>query len=135
MPSTNPGDNIRWGAKWGIYAAVFSGAWATLVRVGSGSEPFDDTGLTYGATIGAYLAFGVVGGVLLGVLRGFTRTKTGSGLVGWILAVFVYTGFLTLTGTPPWSWSVFQLIVVLLASLLVGATGGVAHWKRNQRTD
>jgi len=133
IPSTSLTENIRWGAKWGLYAAGFFGTWATLVRLASGSRPFDEAGLTYSATIAAYVAFGLLGGMLLVVLRPFTKSQIGSALVGWILAAVVYSGFATLMGRPPWGWSIFMLAVVLLVSLFVGATGGVAHWKRNQR--
>jgi hypothetical protein len=122
--------NIAWGTKWGLSAALLSVAWTTLVRLASGTQPFDEVGLSYGTAIAAYSAFGVLGGILLGLFRPLTVTRLGSAIIGWLLAFVVYTGFITLQGMPPWRWGSFMLTIVLLVSLLVGATAGIVHWKR-----
>ena len=122
--------NIAWGMKWGFSAALFFGAWITLVRLASGTQPFDDLGLSYGTAMAAYFAFGVLGGVLLGLFRPLTVTALGSAIAGWLLAFIVYAGFGALLDTPPWEWDSFMLTVMLLASLLVGGTSGVIYWRR-----
>lgn len=123
--------NISWGTKWGLSAALFFGAWITIVRFASGTQPFDEVGMSYGTTIAAYFAFGLLGGVLLGFLRPLASTRLGSAITGWLLAIVVYTGFGTLLDIPPWRWDTFMLIIVLIGSLLVGAPTGVVYWRRH----
>jgi hypothetical protein len=132
-PGRTPAGDLRWGIKWGLSAALFFSICVTIVRLASGTQPFDEVGVSYGATVMAYVLLGAVGGCMLGVLRPLVARLWGAVLTGWLLAFMVYTALAALTGDRPWTRSSFMVVVLALVALLVGGAGGGAHWQRNQR--
>ena len=124
------GGNVGWGIKWGLAAAVFFSVWVTGVRLISGEAPFRDVGVTYAGTVVTYLLLGLVGGCVLGTLRPVAASRSGAILTGWVIAGVVYCGVSIAMGDPPWRWSGFQVVALLLISLLVGSVGGNVHWQR-----
>jgi hypothetical protein len=132
-PERAAADNLQWGMKWGLSAALFFSLWVTIVRLASGTQPFDEIGVSYRDTMLAYVLLGAAGGCILGGLRPLVARLWGAVLTGWLLAFMIYSAFAALAGDRPWKWSLFMVVAVALVALLVGGVGGAVHWRRNQR--
>jgi hypothetical protein len=88
-------------------------------------------GLPISIVIAVYAIYGLIGGILLGLLRPLTNRMIGAAIVGWLLAFGVYAGFSISMGYPPWRWNWFYSLLLAVAALIVGGSGGVAHWRRH----
>jgi hypothetical protein len=128
-------EDVLWGLKWGLSAALFFTAWVSFVRVSSGSEPFEEMEVTYSGVVTLYVLVGIVGGALLGALRPLTGSKWGAALLGWFLAFITYSAAAALIDAPPWEWDSFLWVLFIVLAGVLGVPSGFLYWSRAQNHD
>jgi len=123
--------NLLTGVGFGLLVATCFSAWVTVVRLVSGTEPFDRLHTTYGAVIELYYAGGFSGGVFIGLLWSLRRWPLGSMLLG-IIGVFpLYYGAALLSLPRPDWFTSDTLRMALLLACLVGSPVGLIYWLRD----
>lgn len=120
--------NVLWGIRRGLSAALAFSAYVLLLYLFRGAAPFEANDTSLGAVIAAYLFGGLVAGAIIGLLRPFTKRKVGAIIAGIVAAVPVYAAVVfAVNGFAP--WTLMDAVFVAVASLYVGALAGFLTWK------
>lgn len=132
LPPAKPrtvSQDLRWGAKWGLFAGLVYVVFAACVLLLKGgvpdSAPARVTPLT---VLSVYPVAGVIGGLIVGTLRPLTKERKGAMMVGAIAAVPACVGFLLLMSGPLSEWGGAEVFSLIISSVILGGMGGYKFW-------
>ena len=124
------GRNLRTGIGIGVFFATGFTAYVTVLRLVSGTAPFERLGTTYLMTVTTYYVGFSTGGALVGILLPLRRHRLGSILLGSLGLFPVYLGVLTQL-LPRTEWfRDYYLLGAVFVSLAVGGSLGLYAWKQ-----
>jgi hypothetical protein len=105
--------------------------WVTLLRVVSGTAPFDRLDTTYPTVVGLYYAGALAGGLVIGLAWPLRRWLFGSALLGVLGMLPLYLGVAYIESAPSQWLTEESLTVAVLLAILVGAPVGTLVWFRD----
>lgn len=121
--------NIPLGLLYGIGMAVLYSLYVSILYVVEGNQPFQAYGISFGIVVILYFLGGIVGGVLLGMLLPWTSRRSGSAVVGIIVACpFAIAAGLAVFG-PLLDWGFDEWFGTGMVGILLGGWGGYYFWK------
>jgi hypothetical protein len=115
-------DNVIWGIKWGLAYSAFFCAWALVVFLIAGAQPFKSSGTSILRTLTLYLAGGVISGGIVGGFRPLLRSRVAAAAVG-ILAAAPVCVMIKYT-IRPGEWTGEDTVVAVALALVYGGIGG-----------
>ena len=125
--------NVLRGLGVGLFIATGLSAWATVVRLSRGSDPFERAGTPYAKTIFLYYAGFSLGGAVVGALLPLRRWALGSMLLGFLFVAPVYGSFVFLGASPQERFSSWNVLGTLAASIIAGGGLGLWAWSNERK--
>lgn len=123
--------DIRWGIPLGLRIAQKFSLFVALPYVLLGDRWLARLGVTFWEILALYTGGGIVVGLILAILRPISRWRTGSILIGVIVALIGFGATLTLGSRPLTHWTLTNWVGVTVAGFVVGAFGGNLAWEEN----
>jgi len=114
----------------GVWFGVAYSAWALVLLLLRGSEPFDRLGTTVGKAILFYLAAGVISGTIIGLLLPIGRWLAGALLIGVMAGIPVGALIAVINHSRVDWWQ--EIPTGVEWGALEGALLGVVVWSTNR---
>lgn len=130
LPKTDLGK----GLALGLVEATGLSLWVTLLRLGAGTEPFDQLNTTYPSVIALYYGGCAIGGLLVGLAWPLGRSFLGSALLGMIGVLPLYMGVAFMDSGPNQWLTEDNITGSAFLALIVGAPVGATIWLRDNPT-
>jgi hypothetical protein len=121
--------DVGWGLGWGLGFTLIYSLFVIGLYVLRGAEPFEEKGITLGATLAIYFVGGLAGGILLGLLRPLTRWRPGSALVGMVAVAPATLAFGLAAFGPMHAWDKDMVISLIITAVVLGGGGGYLYWE------
>ena len=119
--------DVKVGLAWGAWFAGGFSLWATVLRLVAGEAPFRKIEMRYWQVVLAYALGGLTGGMVFGLLRRFVRGRFTAALVGFLVAVPVFSGMLPFM-FPRSKWLFPGFPAVVGSALLLGVPLGISFY-------
>lgn len=126
-----PRTGLAKGLALGLVVATGLSVWVTLLRVASGTAPFDRLDTTYPTVIGLYYASGLAGGLVIGLAWPLRRWLLGSALLGALGVLPLYLGAAFIESEPSQWLTQENLTVAVVLAIIVGVPLGIWVWFRD----